>query len=486
MTPQPKFTKYLHELKPLLEKDETKSFNLYKIYETFKSKRIEKHFIKIKEIGLTFSHVFFHLLQMNLLHFTVNQFTTRRETMKNGGKDTFYRIKNNPAIDWRALIYLLVGRFLYVLRTNIEDECELPKCFIADDTTVNKRGKGIEGIGKVFDHKDHSYKVGFKALVLSLWQGKSFLPLDFSLHSEKGNKADKPFGLTKEELSRQTYKTRIAGTPGANRKTELTVAKTIILMEMIKRAWKKGIHADYLLVDSWFVNEALISFILKSSMYLLGMCKMDKRLYDFNGKKYNARQLLNRFKRTKAKRARKINARYYEAVVVYKGIRIKLFFSRFNNQKDWSLLLTDNYDLTFEKAVEIYQIRWSTEVFFKEAKQNLHLGKCQSGNFDAQIADISIVFSAYLMLSLRRRFQSYEGMGKIFVDVQYELIEFTLWERLWGLFLELQVSILQKWNVDLEKLMLDVIMDESEQLFLLAILERQSEIRNMNNLKEVA
>ena len=137
-------------------------------------------------------------------------------------------------------------------------------------------------------------------------------------------------------------------------------------------------------------------------------------------------------------------------------------------------------------AIEIYHMRWSIEVFFKEAKQYLHLGKCQSVDFDAQITDISIVISASLMLSLRRRFRAYEGMGKIFIDVQHEIIEFTLWERLWGLFIELQASILKKWNVDLEALMETVILDESEQLFLIAILERQSEYTNTNNYKHVA
>jgi len=486
MTPQPKFTKYLHELKPLLEKDDCKNYNLYKIFEIFKSKRIDNLFIKFKSKGFPFSHVFFHLIQMNILQFTVNQFTSRSNNGENGKKDTFYRLKNEPWIDWRMLIYLLIGRFMYLLRTHQQEQSEKLKCFIADDTTLPKRGKGIEGIGKVFDHKDHSYKLGFKGLFFSLWEGKSFLPLDFSLHSEKGQNPDKPFGLKKAEIAKQSKKTRSADTPGAQRKTELTISKTIILVEMIKRAWKKGIHADYLLVDSWFVNEALISFVLKSRMFLLGMCKMDKRLYEFADKQYNARQLLARLKRSKAKRCRKINARYYEVIVIYKGIQIKLFFSRFNNQKDWSLLLTDNYKLSFEKAVEIYQIRWSTEVFFKEAKQYLHLGKCQSEDFDAQIADISIVISAYLMLTLRRRFQAYEGLGKIFIDVQHEIIEFTLWERIYGLFVELQASVLKRWNVDLEKLMEDVIMEESEQLFLMAILERQSENFNINNLKDVA
>ena len=112
---------------------------------------------------------------------------------------------------------------------------------------------------------------------------------------------------------------------------------------------------------------------------------------------------------------------------------------------------------------------------FKEAKQYLHLGKCQSEDFDAQIAGISIVISVYLMLTLRRRFQAYEGLGKIFIDVQHEIIEFTLWERIWGLFLELQMSILKAWDIDLEKVINDVILDDSLLKFLTVILEQQSE-----------
>ena len=79
------------------------------------------------------------------------------------------------------------------------------------------------------------------------------------------------------------------------------------------------------------------------------------------------------------------------------------------------------------------------------------------------------------MLTLRKRFQAYEGLGKIFIDVQHEIIEFTLWERIWGLFLELQMSILKAWDIDLEKVIHDVILDDSLLKFLTIILEQQSE-----------
>lgn len=486
MTPPTKFTKHLDELKSLLENDDKKSFNLYQIYDVFKSKRIDNLFVEYKSKGLAFATLFYQLIEMTILNFTVHQYSTRNDDLSKGKKDVYYRLKNDPRIDWRLIIYMIVNRFLFIVKTNQEEPSDKPSCFIADDTVLPKRGKTIEGIGKVFDHKDHGYKLGFKGLFLSFCDGKSFLPIDFSLHSEKGKREDMPFGLKKSELKKQSRKTRKLDIAGASRKEELTKPKNIVLVEMIKRAWRKGLRAEYLLVDSWFIDEALISFVLKSRMFLLGMCKMDKRLYDYKGKEYNAHSLLTLLKRTKASRSRKLNARFYEVTVVYKGIQVKLLFSRFNNQHGWSLLLTDNYRLPFDKAVEIYQIRWGIEVFFKEAKQYLHLGKCQSEDFDAQVAGISVVMCAYLMLNLRKRFQSYEGLGKIFIDVQHEIIEFTLWERIWGLFVELQTCILKAWGIDLEKLINDVIFDESQLKILTFILEQQSKMVSSESITKAA
>ncbi|MFT6338651.1 MAG: hypothetical protein ACJATI_005428 [Halioglobus sp.] len=36
----------------------------------------------------------------------------------------------------------------------------------------------------MFDHCTHKYILGIKLLVLGLWDGKSFVPLNFSLHNE--------------------------------------------------------------------------------------------------------------------------------------------------------------------------------------------------------------------------------------------------------------------------------------------------------------
>lgn len=49
-------------------------------------------------------------------------------------------------------------------------------------------------------------------------------------------------------------------------------------------------------------------------------------------------------------------------------------------------------------TLSYYARRWSIEVFFKDAKQMLYLGKEQSNTFDALIACYSLVMIRYLIL----------------------------------------------------------------------------------------
>ncbi len=121
----------------------------------------------------------------------------------------------------------------------------------------------------------------------------------------------------------------------------------------------------------------------------------------------------------------------------WKTKKVKLFFSRQGKNGKWKVLMTTNITLSFIEMIKIYQIRWTIEVFFKETKQLLGLGKCQSKDFDAQISSITITMIQYLLLSLRFRFDNYETKGILFAQIKEELIEYRLNERLWGLFLEL-------------------------------------------------
>ena len=100
--------------------------------------------------------------------------------------------------------------------------------------------------------------------------------------------------------------------------------------------------------------------------------------------------------------------------------------------------------------IQIYQIRWTIEVFFKESKQLLGLGRCQSNDFDAQIADTTITMLQYILLSMRFRIAHYESMNGLFAELSEQMIQKRLDERLWGLFVEL-LNVMTKLFDDIDE-----------------------------------
>ncbi|MDZ4667496.1 MAG: hypothetical protein SGJ00_06395, partial [bacterium] len=157
--------------------------------------------------------------------------------------------------------------------------------------------------------------MGFKILVLGLWDGKSFLPIDFSIHGENGKDVDKPQGMTKKEIKARFQSIRPEECASSERVEEYFKSKSENAVAMCKRAIKNGIIAQYVLTDSWFINAPFIDGIRKIKKGLLHVIGMSK-----------------------------------------------------TNRK------------------------WIIAVFFKDAKQNLYLGKCQSNYFNAQVADTTICF----------------------------------------------------------------------------------------------
>ena len=99
--------------------------------------------------------------------------------------------------------------------------------------------------------------------------------------------------------------------------------------------------------------------------------------------------------------------------------------------------ITTDTELSFIRMIEVYQIRWTMEVFFKEAKQLLGLGRCQSNNFEAQISDTTITMKQHILLTLKYRFEHCETKGVLLNHEREGIIQSRLDERLWGLFIEL-------------------------------------------------
>jgi len=453
-----------------------------------------------------------------------------------GKKTTLYDIKNNEFIDWRKLLMFHVKRFIYLINNNINLKSVKIKAIVFDDTKIEKTGKKIEKVSMVHDHVTQRFVLGYKLLVCGFWDGESFIPLDFTLHREKGTKheglinehnrlkkqkekkqkeheilvqkisklnknlaekeqkylvkaskinklsyekllskqtnlmqqknelekelagitkareeaykklkryysSDYLYGLTTKERKEQLKKAVSTQSHGFKRRKEADKSKIICMLEMLCRVVKTGIMADYVLVDSWFFCYELLeklNSLKKGAIKLVSMVKINNQKFTIcqTDKEMSVKSILKLNER-KLQRCKKLKAQYIRVNCWYKGIRVNLFFVRMGKSVNWHLLLTTDLELSFIKLVEIYQIRWSIETFFKESKQYLGLSDCSSNTFDAQIADITISMMQHIILSYFKRINYQQSIGGLFESISKEIVELDLVTRLFSLLLDM-------------------------------------------------
>lgn len=364
----------------------------------------------------------------------------------------------------------LVHRFLTVTSKDSDVDDTSSRYLIFDDTTLSKTGKRIEKIGKVWDHVTNSYVLGFKLLVMMYWDGKSSIPLDFSLHREKGKKQERPFGMTKKQIRKQYSCKRIKDSYTAKRVEELDTNKIQMVLRMFFTAIYRGLRVDYVLVDSWFTCDALIQAIRSvknKEVHLIGMYKFAKTKFEYQGKSLTHAQINNML--GKPRRCRSLGYQYKQARVLYQGVEICLFFSRRGKSDKWKVLLTTDTKLTFKGLIGHYQVRWVVEVFNRESKQLLNLGRCQSSNFDAQVAETTISMIAYLLLTLRFRYDNYESKGALYRSMNADVLRETLDRRLWGLFIELVCSVCEVLEMDADDLLEKMLANPKAESMIIAL-----------------
>lgn len=390
-------------------------------------------------------------------------------------KDMFYNFLNSDLVDWRKILDLLNRQLLRMIareeagRSQVEHPSRKKehrvRCLVVDDTDLPKTGKRMELIGKIYSHVLHKSILGFKCLTLMLTDGKSQTFIDASLHGEEGKTPGKKQGLTAKEQAKRLSKDH-TGQTSQSRVEDYWKKKTDKMLEMLRRAIKNGIRFDYLLVDSWFTCTSLVKFIQsrRIACHLLGMVKMGKTLYHTEFGDLNAKQIVNRLKKEKrVKRSSLLHCVYCYIDVTLDGKPVRLFFCKRGRKGDWNGLLTTDRSLDFIMAYKTYQMRWAVEVAYHECKGILGLGKCQSRYFNAQIAAMTITFMQYNILSVAKRYHSYETIGELFNCAVGGTVEFSVTEKIWSMLLKAIFAVADKLSIYAPDV-LRAIIDEDEDM----------------------
>ena len=461
-------TKKLISQELLSNKNLKKDFDLEKsltiISPLFKVKKIFRELKKTKSKGFKAKDLFFSLIfsiffdLTSIFSLSKNDHFLDSEAKKknnNAKKDTYYRFLNNEKVNWRKLHSLYISRFYEIINENSFDldiKKITPKCLIIDDSVLPKTGITIENIGRVHNHTTGGFTLGYKYLVLGLSDEKSFVPIDFTLQGEAGK--NNRYGLNKKELRNRHTKKRAKNSAGKIRENEFKVDKLSNSLDMINRAVSNGIKAEYLLVDSWFFNDKMIKGIQDLDLKLIGQWRKGNQIVIVDNKEISITTLIEKFKRKskESKYSRNFKSNYFELIVEFKGVKLKIFITRFKKNRNWNIVATTDLSLNFNKTMEYYSIRWSIEVYFKETKQLLNVGKNQSTCFDSQIAMITIANLQYIMLALNKRFNSYETIGQLFNKAKHSILESTIAERIIELMYEILDFIFQYLGLTTDKL----------------------------------
>lgn len=382
-------------------------------------------------------------------------------------KDVFYRFMNDANLDWRKIMNHITGQLWHRISVRA-DHGGKPVCLIADDTDYPKRGRHAEKIGRIFSHVSHKMILGFKALALAISDGKSQMVIDLELVGEPGKKGN--HSMSEAELEGRYEKERDKDSVCAKRMENYAKSKIELLKEMVRRAISKGYRFDYLLADSWFACKEIIHFITtrRIKCHYLGMIRMGERSMRFstekNGEKNSSKAIIAR-RSSKAKGmkySRRHRCNYIVVDAFIDDVAVRLFYVRSGKRAPWCGILTTDTALDFHKAYEIYAMRWSIEVIFKDCKQHLGLGKCQSRDFAAQIAHSTIAFMQYNILSTARRFSSYETIGGLFKDVCQDTLELTICDRIWQIICEIATTIAETFDIGNDKAIETIIKDSDK------------------------
>lgn len=350
----------IDELQSVLSNENETIVGIQRFMQPFTLGTTLKHYSALKQQGYKLTDVLIWLCVIQTMGLSIYQAT--RQGISNlilcGEKCVYYRLMENPRINWRGLYRRIVIKYYEIVKNKGEEPIKgAIRCLIIDDTLIEKTGKLIEGVTKVFDHAKQKTVLGLKMLVLGYWDAMNFLSIDFSVHHELGK--NKKGGLTKKEQRLQHTKVRKKNSCTSQRKNELNESKIDSAIKMLKRAEKLGLPINYVLADSWFTCMELIKVVrtlAKGTVHFLGMVVTNRHKFEYKGKSYTTTGLITLLERKTSHYSRKFKCRYIDVMVHYQGINFRLILIKYGTKGNFRAALTTNLNLNFSEMMNIYKI----------------------------------------------------------------------------------------------------------------------------------
>ena len=315
-----------------------------------------------------------------------------------GQVSVLYDFLGREDINWRGLAAELARRVYQGNDLGTRSQC----AFVVNDTTQARAGRKVEGTSCYFDHTEGRTRKGHQVLHLGLAAEKGFLPLEAQIVMGEKCRIDKPKDKPFQDQ-------RSAAARDLDRAGQQT--KHSLFRGILRRAVRAGFRAAFVLGDAWFGCKENIACCLELNLTAIFQMKRGLLTYRFHGRAYTVYQLyglVQRRMRPAQRRARFKTASLVVSLDVNtdpgqpaRWVEVRLVFSapvRATSADTWVVFLCTNVELSETKILEVYALRWSIEVYFKEIKQNLGFLKEQSGRYQLAYASVHLAALRYLLL----------------------------------------------------------------------------------------
>ena len=365
-----------------------------------------------KKDGVAVHMIVLHFVYMLVMNKKI--FTFMKQSNDSFKKDVYYRLLANSTYNWRSLLSLSSLKILSLLH-KIQDSKAI-KVFIIDDTVEDKVGKNVEGsCDSLYSNKEKRKIRGLNIVSLNYSDGFSNFMLDFAIVMNKYARVAIEDFTNKIDHRTNAHKRRL----------ETMKGKSQIAIDMVKRAVKSGIYADYLLVDSWYSKPVFIKEMNELGLRVISRMANNSRIWNFIGKEKTLDAIYNKFKELKSakpgKYGKKIKFTYFSAVVEHKTAgKLKIVFIK-TKEKLIPIVSTD-LNISDEEIIEIYKRRWDIEQGYKELREHFGFGKEENRIYEALIARITLSFFTYNIVSYINRISNEpKTIGGLFKDLECEL-----------------------------------------------------------------
>ncbi|MCP4254016.1 MAG: transposase [Candidatus Scalindua sp.] len=177
-------------------------------------------------------------------------------------KDALYALLNREDLDWRKLQRLTAKKVL-----KVSSKSKL-NAFVIDDTVKTRRGKTMPGVSSHFDHLTARCVMGQQILTLGVANDEQFVPVDneIFISQRKEQAVDYKFNDGRS-IAAKRY-------PKSKQQT-----KPEMVCDMIARAIRGGINADYFLADAWFATKHILRMTIEHSLIAIVRMKKNKMKY---------------------------------------------------------------------------------------------------------------------------------------------------------------------------------------------------------------